>query len=435
MSTCAVFHRLVINLSTLKPTVPLNISFVEHQVLHNYSYIFRFSGTSYTIPCSRINTLLSTYLTLSTNVTRFKTELIHSNPYKPLTMNIKSKSIFFSFLPCTLNRSTGNLTFSLPDGSTYTILCTVHSSSPAHVVTKLFVKIRFALNTRLQLVCVANTLYEEVLGEMKLLTNSEESRNSHVPVGTLERIKFNRTRVFVRTGLDNKKLQRGMEVKLVFSMWRMMKHKEIEKTGCVYKVDDIVKSLRDKMNIDAGRVCEVAGRYKAIFTNSHDMVYLNSPTNSYWSELLLLCPDIIPVSSFQHLPLSPLNLGVTVGNNKVVLRDLQGMLLPSEECKGNVFDVRFRFSKLGSGFLLKLHNSKLKVPSEGLVIPLTLSMSLITEKLIVLGTMGSWKKFKANFPTRKGGEFNEDLELLLDNSPPTILSTIIEEDSIVTLEE
>merc|ERR1712179_297039 len=156
-------------------------------------------------------------------------------------------------------------------------------SSPAHVVTKLFVKIRFALNTRLQLVCVASTLYEEVLGEMKLLTNSEESRNSHVPVGTLERIKFNRTRVFVRTGLDNKKLQRGMEVKLVFSMWRMMKHKEIEKTECVYKVDDIVKSLRDKMNIDAGRVCEVAGRYKAIFTNSHDMVYLNSPPSTLGS--------------------------------------------------------------------------------------------------------------------------------------------------------
>merc|ERR1719233_1335742 len=169
--------------------------------------------------------MLSTYLSLAANVTRHNTEFIHNNHYNTEFIHIKAKSIFFSFLPCTLNSSTGNLTFSLPDGSTYTTPCTIHSSSPVNVVTKLFVKIRFSLNTRLQLVCMASTLYEEVLDEMKFLTISEESRYSHVPVGTLEKIKHNRSRVFVRTGLDNnKKLQWGMEVQLVFSMWRLIKH-------------------------------------------------------------------------------------------------------------------------------------------------------------------------------------------------------------------
>ena len=332
------------------------------------------------------------------------------------------------------------MTILLPDGSTYTLLCTIPSSSPAHVVTKLFVKIRFALNSRLQLVCVASTLHEEVLGEMKFLAISDESRNPHLPVGTLERIKYNKTRVFVRTGLGIKKQQFEKEVQLVFSMWKMMMCKESKKSG--YKVSDLINDLKDEIAVDGGKLCKLADRYNAIFTNSQNMVYLNAPSNIYWSELLRLSPDVISLDSLHHLPLSPVNLEVTVGNNNVVLRDLQGMLLPSDQNEGNIFDVKFKFSNSGSGFSIKLHNSKIKVPPEGLVIPLTLSMRVDrnTKKLTVVGTMGSWKKFRANFSSSKGGDCfqtydDEDLELLLDNTPPTIYSTVIEEDNIVTLEE
>jgi len=352
---------------------------------------------------------------------------------------MKGKSTYFSFLPCILDRSNNNLTFSLPDNSSYLIPCSVHPSSLAHVVTKLFVRIRFTINSIQQLICLASDLYEEVVGEFKFLTCTDESKNSHLPIFTSE--KTWRTKVFVRTDLTNKK-HRKLRVQVLFSMWKVMKLKEKEGYGLEHKLDDIFESIKKEgVKASADMMLQVANEYVGIFKTSDRMIVLNSPTHSYWSQLLLLSPDITPVTDLYHLPISPLNLRINEKHNKVVLRDLQGMLIPYDR---NVVDITFRFSNSSSGFLMKLYirsyTRKLKVPAAGMVAPVTLVMYMNKSKLVGVACLGSWKQFNANFPDTEGYDClptysDENMELLLDDNPPAILSSFIEEDDIVTLEE
>ena len=105
-------------------------------------------------------------------------------------------------------------------------------------------------------------------------------------------------------------------------------------------------------------------------------------------------------------------------NSKVVLRQLQGMVLPSN--KENIFRVTFRFSETDDGFMVTMQNCKMKVPTEGKVMPLTLVLQVMARRgVVVVPSLGSWMEFKINWPKDDISNLDEtdlddDLELLLD---------------------
>ena len=446
--TDSLFHRLVVHLSTTDRAISMDsLSHLgDHpavlQVLTNHPEIFlHSSGSWYSLmTCSTsIPSILATYLSLSVNATRIPNQKLKPSLQTP-SMKIKSKSTHFSFIPSTLASNTNQLVIILPDGSSYQVPCTFHLLSYAGGT--LLAQVRFAVNSHRQLMCMVTNLSIEVIsttGEVKCLTSSDESKHSHIPVwnGPDER-KTRKSRVLIRSdrvGRNKQVVGVVQEQLLVFQVWELMLKCNVWEC----RVEDIVKKLGSEEAANQERVLAMLDQYRAMFTETGGNIALLPPSHSYWSQVLLLCSNITPATVLDQVPLSPVQLGVTLGSNTVVLRHLQGMVLPCDKMEDNSFIVRFRFSEVGDGLFVRLNNSKLRVPPEGKVIPLTLVIQTNKLKVMAVGTLGSWKKFKVNWP--KGGincymenDLADDLvDLLLDDAP--ILSRTVDDNDIVTLEE
>merc|ERR1719154_860059 len=206
---------------------------------------------------------------------------------------------------------------------------------------------------------------------------------------------------------------------------------------CSIKV--IIEHLSNigKMSMDEEKVSELLSRYRAIFSVSDHQIS-HHPTNPlYWSQLLLLCSNITPADGLGHVPLSPVQLSITLTKDKVVLRGLQGMALPTSNEK--IFNVMLRFSASFDGLVIAMHDSKMKVPPKGKVIPLTLVIQTANKRgVMVFPSLGTWKQFNVNWPKEdmscqvlNSTDDDDDLELLLNTGP--ILSSA--GDAIVPLEE
>jgi len=440
----SLFHRLVVQLSTTGTGFMADSSYVNH-VMSSYPTIFHNSGSCWSLITNSIGTasLLSTYLTLSENVAWDNGENVPgAQSLKSPSMMVKSKSTFFSLIPGIMDSNTNSLIIFLPDGSSFKVHCTLFHQRNS----SLLIKVRFAINSCMQLVCMVTDVYEEVEGQVKFLTTSEESKHAHLPVcrnNRTEDTSCKRTRLFVRTALDRNKEVLKLELVqrlLVFQVWQLMMKQELrQEGGCEWSVENIVKYVRGDCTIDDKKVLSMVAAYPAIFLQPPTaQIALHTSTHSYWAQLLSVCSNIVPVHGHSQLPVSPVNLRVTMSNNVVVLRDLQGMVLPRDQTQDNRFSVRFRLSETEDGFSVMLHNSRLKVPAEGKVIPLTLVLQVHTARVVVVGTMGSWKQFEVNWPktqisVRVETCLTDDLELLLDDAP--ILSSVVCQEEIVTLEE
>jgi len=443
---CAVFHRLVLNLSTSSPILPLEACATK--VFDSYSTIF---SHLYRLPTTTtsIHSMLSTYLAMSANVTRVNTEKGPNKTPKPLEMDVRAKSIFFSLIPSSFTTNNNSLTIFLSDCCSYSIPCSIEQESVAKVdaaATRLLARIRFALNSSLQVMCVVTHLYEQEevgtinswergINLIKFLAAPKETRYCHMPL-----VKESEEKNQIRTMVFRKSKDRNevTEQQVVFHMWKMMKCKESEE----FEIEQILTDLKhDDIIIDAEEVLRVADKYEAVFTVTDRKVVLKPPSPSYWSQILLLCDHITPTTTLRHLPLSPLNLGVSVLKEKVVLRDLQGLVLASgQQHRDRIFTVKFRVSNSGSGFTMNLHHSSLKIPAEGKVIPLTLVMEMNKDRLVVVGSMGSWMQFRPHFPQKEFLEtfvstVDKDLEMLVDDIPTQILSMVVEENDIITIED
>ena len=440
----SLFHRLVVQLSTTGTGFMADSSYVS-QVMSSYPTIFYNSGSCWSLITNSIGTafLLSTYLTLSENMARDDGDNVPgAQSHKSPSMMVKSKSTFFSLIPGIMDSNTNSLIIFLPDGLSYKVPCTLFHQRNS----SLLIKVRFAINSCMQLVCMVTDVYEEVEGQVKFLTTSEESKHAHLPVcrnNRTEDTTYKRTRVYVRTALDQNKEILKLELVqrlLVFQVWQLMMKQELrQEGGCEWSVEDIVKDVRGDCTIDDKKILSMVAAYPAIFLQPPTaQIALHTPTHFYWAQLLSVCSNIVPVHGLSQLPVSPVNLGVTISNNVVVLRDLQGMVLPCDQTQDNRFGVRFRLSETEDGFSVMLHNSRLKVPPEGKVIPLSLVLQVHTARVVVVGTMGSWKQFEVNWPKTQVSVcvetcLSDDLELLLDDAP--ILSSVVGQGEIVTLEE
>merc|ERR1719154_1078710 len=112
---------------------------------------------------------------------------------------------------------------------------------------------------------------------------------------------------------------------------------------CSIKV--IIEHLSNigKMSMDEEKVSELLSRYRAIFSVSDHQISLHPTNPLYWSQLLLLCSNITPADGLAHVPLSPVQLSITLTRKDyVVLRGLQGMALPTGN--ENIFNIMLRFS-------------------------------------------------------------------------------------------
>jgi len=450
--TDSLFHRLVVHLSTTGRGI--SVDSLSHlgdqsavsQVLTNHPAIFHHSyGSCYSLlTCSTsIPSILATYLSLSVNATRSPDQKLRPSIQAPRMM-IRSKSTHFSFIPSTLASNTNQLVLILHDGSTYQVPCTFNLLSYAGGT--LLAEVRFAVNSCRQLMCMVTNLSMEVTttGEVKCLTSSDEPKHSHIPLWNGPAAsKTRRSRVFVRSDLAsrNRQVVGVVQELLVVQVWKLMLRIEQSKGsgGCVCGVDEIVKKLGSEESANEEKVLAVLDQYRAMFTVTGGNITLQSPSHSYWSQVLQLCSSITPATGLHQAPLSPVKLGVSLGTNTVVLRHLQGMLLPCDKMEDNGFTVSFRFSEVGDGFSVRLNNSKLKVPPEGKVIPLTLVIQSNRLKVKAVGTLGSWKEFKVSWPEGGINSFMEnDLaddfgDLLLDDAP--LLSRTVDAEDIVTLEE
>eukprot|EP00092_Neocalanus_flemingeri_P014869 GFUD01016058.1.p1 GENE.GFUD01016058.1~~GFUD01016058.1.p1 ORF type:complete len:464 (+),score=160.44 GFUD01016058.1:47-1438(+) len=449
-----LFHRLAVHLSARVDSVDklshLGCPSLIQQVLNNYPTLFLSQGSFYTISTTSNTFLLATYLSLSSNVFSLSTKQNLTSTSQSPTMKIKSLSTHFSSLPSILSDTPNHLLISLPDGSSYQVPCIPMQASWYSLVERspLLANIRFAVNSRQQLMCLVTSLSKEVSpsGERMVLT-TKHSNLTHIPLWAGSeggKDMMSSSRVFVRSDLRRKDKQVCQEQQvLAFQAWEKLIELGAEHSeggAGEGSIADIISKLSKEVEGAANekRLLAVLAQYTNMFTVEYPQISLMPPSPSYWSQLLLLCSNLTPATGLAHVPLSPAKLGVTLGNNKVVLRQLQGLALPSEK---NMFSVTFRFSEADDdGFLVTLPHSKLKVPNEGKLIPLTLVMHVTgTRGVVVVPSLGSWRGFNVNWPKdetslRVEKDLVDDFELLLDVNP--VLSSAVGYDNdIVTLEE
>ena len=320
--TDSLFHRLVVHLSTTGRAISVD-SFSHlgdqsavSQVLANHPAIFHHnSGSCYSLMTCSSSTpsILATYLSLSVNATRIPNQKLKPSLQTP-SMMVKSKSTHFSFIPSTLASNSNQLVIILPKGSSYQVPCTFHLLSYAGGT--LLAEVRFAVNSCRQLMCMVTNLSVQVTstGELKCLTSSDESKHSHIPVwnGPDER-KNRKTRVLVRSDrVTRNKQVVGVvqEQLLVFQVWELMLKCDV----CECSVEDIVKKLGSEEAANQERVLAMLDQYRAMFTETGGNIALLPPSHSYWSQVLLLCSNITPATVLDQVPLSPVQLGVTLGS-------------------------------------------------------------------------------------------------------------------------
>merc|ERR1719154_1036175 len=338
-STSSVFHKLVVLLSGTTPPLSLDklsekigSSPLVEQVLTNNPEIFYKEEGCYRITTTSCALILSTYLSLSSNVTAGPSKNDASESHFHSFM-VKSSSSHFSSIKVIPRQTSppngSSIEFILPNAVTYSVPCPLLDNTlsawPAIMASEsqLLASVKFAINNRQQLMCLVMTLSKDG----KMLTYAPTPHN-HVPLWWPWKSKDKRSEVIVKSDIVNKDKQFNWFDKqqnvLVLKAWVLLINysKEVAAVKmCSINVMTEYLSNVGKMTPTEEKVSELLSRYRAIFSVSDHQISLHPTNPLYWSQLLLLCSNITPADGLAHVPLSPVQLGITLTKKEsVVLR-------------------------------------------------------------------------------------------------------------------